>query len=63
MSFIDKLVEPLWVLFSLQHIYVTLTAGYFEVHFCNIWELKWGKKFQEFILENWSCFLDNCQTP
>ena len=37
-------------------IYATLTIGYFEVHFYNICELKWGKEFQEFILENWSCF-------
>ena len=44
-------------------IYATLTIGYFEVHFYNIWELKWGKEFQEFILENWSCFLNDCQTP
>ena len=43
--------------------YATLTMGYFEIHFYNIFELKWGKKFQEFILENWSCFLDDCQTP
>ena len=37
--------------------------GYFEVHFYNICELKWGKEFQEFILENWSRFLGDCQTP
>ena len=43
--------------------YATLTMGYFEVHFYNICELKWGKEFQEFILENWSRFLDDCQTP
>ena len=41
----------------------TLTLGYFEVHFCNICELKWGKEFKEFILENWTRFLDDCQTP
>ena len=43
--------------------YATLTMGYFEIHFYNICELKWGKEFQEFILENWSHFLDDCQTP
>ena len=43
--------------------YATLTMGYFEVHFYNICELKWGKEFQEFILENWSRSLDDCQTP
>ena len=43
--------------------YGTLTMGYFEFHFYNICELKWGKEFQEFILENWSRFLDDCQTP
>ena len=37
--------------------------GYFEVHFYNICELKWGKEFQQFILKNWSRFLDDCQTP
>ena len=42
--------------------YATL-MGYFEVHFYNICKLKWGKKFQEFILKNWSRFLDDCQTP
>ena len=41
------------------------TLGYFdfEVHFYNICELKWGKEFQEFIVEYWSGFLDDCQTP
>ena len=34
--------------------------GYFEVRFY-ISELKWGNKFQEFILENWTRFLDDCQ--
>ena len=43
--------------------YATLTMGYFEFHFYNICKLKWGKEFQEFILENWSRFLDDCQTP
>ena len=43
--------------------YATLTMGYFEVHFYNICELKWGKEFQEFIIEYWSGFLDDCQTP
>ena len=36
--------------------------GYFEVHFYNICELKCRKEFQKFILENWSRFLDDCQT-
>ena len=40
--------------------YATLTMEYFEVHFCNICELKWGKEFQELIL---SSFLGGCQTP
>ena len=43
--------------------YATLTMGYFEFHFYNIYKLKWGKEFQEFILENWSRFLDDCQRP
>ena len=32
--------------------YPTSSVGYFEVHFYNIWKLKWGGEFQEFILEN-----------
>ena len=43
--------------------YVTLTMGYFEVHFYNNCELKWEKEFEEFILQNWNRFLDDCQTP
>ena len=43
--------------------YATLTMGYFAFRFYNICEHKWGKEFQEFILENWSRFLDDCQTP
>ena len=43
--------------------YVTLTMGYFEVHFYNNCELKWGKEFQEFILGNWNRFFDDYQTP
>ena len=62
MNFTDKLVEQLWVPFWLQHM-PHLTMGYFEVQFYNICELKWGKKFQEFVLENLSRFLDDCQTP
>ena len=42
--------------------YATLTMGSFEVHFYNISKLKWGKEFKKFILENWSRFLDGCQT-
>ena len=42
--------------------YATLTMGYFEVHSYSC-ELKQGKEFQEFILENRSRFLDDCQTP
>ena len=62
MSFNDKLVKQLWVPFLPQK-YATLTMGYFEVHFYNICELKWGKEFKEFILENWGRFLDDRQTP
>ena len=62
MSFIDKLVKQLWVPF-LPQTYTTLTMGYFEVHFYDICELKWGKEFKEFILENWGRFLDDRQTP
>ena len=44
-------------------IYVTIAMGYFEVQFYNICEVKWGREFQEFILQNWSRFLDDSQTP
>ena len=37
--------------------------GYFEAHFYSICEMKWENKFQEFVLENWSRLLDDCQTP
>ena len=36
--------------------YATLTMRYFDVYFYKIFELKWGKKFQEFILEIWNRF-------
>ena len=39
--------------------YATSTMGYFEVHFCNICELKWGKEVQEFILEKLFRWLSN----
>ena len=44
-------------------IYVTIAMGYFEVQFYNICEVKRGREFQEFILQNWSHFLDDSQTP
>ena len=37
--------------------------GYFGAHFYSICEMKWENKFQEFVLENWSRLLDDCQTP
>ena len=40
----------------------TSTMGYFEVHFYDMWKLKWGRVFQEFILENWSCLFDDFQS-
>ena len=43
--------------------YATLTTGFFDDYFYNICELKWGKEFQEFIQENWSHLLDDCQKP
>ena len=39
------------------------TKEYFELHFYNICEFKWGKLFQEFILENLCRFLNVFQTP
>ena len=36
--------------------YATSTMGYFEVHFYNIFELKWGNEFQKFIIEYQSHF-------
>ena len=43
--------------------YATLTMRCFEVHFYNTCKLKWGKECQTFNFENWSRFLDDCQTP
>lgn len=42
--------------------YATLPMGYFEIHICDIFEFKWGKVFQEFMSEDFSRFLDACQT-
>ena len=43
--------------------YATLTMGFFEEHFYNICQIKWGIEFHNFILENWNRYLDDCQTP
>ena len=42
--------------------YATLPVGYFEIYICDIYEFKWRKVFQEFLLEDFSRFLDACQT-
>ena len=55
MIFIEKLVGQLWVLF-LFSTYAKLRMEYFDTHLYNICRLKWGKEFQEFILETWRFF-------
>ena len=36
---------------------------YCEAQFYNEWELEWGRQFSELILQYWSHFLEDCQTP
>lgn len=43
--------------------YAALTIGYFDVHLYDISKVKWGSKIKEFVIENWSRFLDNCENP
>ena len=43
--------------------YATLSMGYFELTFYRICINEFGETLDEFILENWCRFLDDCQTP
>ena len=42
--------------------YASLTMGYFEIKFYNICEVKWGMELANTLKENWSRFLDDCET-
>ena len=42
--------------------YTTLRIGYFEVYLFDICEVKWGIEFKSFVTENWSRFIDYCET-
>ena len=42
--------------------YTNLTMGFFELTFYDLCRDKFGKFLGNFIFENWSCFLDNCET-
>ena len=43
--------------------YATLTVGYIEVYFYDIYKVKWGSEFKEFPIGNWSRFSNDCETP
>ena len=43
--------------------YATLSMGYFELKFYRICFNEFGETLSQFILENWCCFLDDCETP
>ena len=43
--------------------YATLTMGFLELDFYRICENKWGTDFYQFIIKNWSRYLDDCETP
>ena len=44
------------------HVYETLSMGYFELTFHRICINEFGETLGQFILKNWSRFLDNCET-
>ena len=41
----------------------TLTMGYLELKFYNICNNKFGVNLGNFILNSWSRYLDDCETP
>ena len=43
--------------------YASLTMGFFEIKLYRICEIKWGNEFCNFLKENWSRYLDDCETP
>ena len=42
--------------------YANLTMGFFELAFCDLCRDKFGEDLGNFIFENWSRFLDDCDT-
>ena len=41
--------------------YSTLTVGYSEVNLYNLCEQRWGLEIRNYVYENWSRFLDDCE--
>ena len=41
--------------------YSTLTVGYSEVKLYNLCEQRWGLEIRNYVHENWSRFLDDCE--
>ena len=42
--------------------YAILTMKYFELSFHDLFRNKFGEDLGNLIFENWSCFLDDCET-
>ena len=42
--------------------YANLTMGFFELTFYDLCRDKFGENLGNFIFENWSSFLDDCET-
>ena len=42
--------------------YAVLTMKYFQFTFYDLFRKKFGEDLANFIFENWSCFLDDCET-
>ena len=42
--------------------YANLKVGFFELTFYNLCRDKFGEDIENFIFENWSRFLDDCET-
>ena len=42
--------------------YANLTMRFFELTFYDLCKDRFGEDLGNFIVENWSCFLDDCET-
>ena len=42
--------------------YANLTMGFFELTFYGLCKDRFGEDLGNFIFENWTCFLDDCET-
>jgi len=43
--------------------YATLTMGFFEIKLYDLCELNWGPITKQYVIKNWSRFLDDCEIP